>query len=355
MKKSLLALAILAATGAASAQSTVTIYGVTDVAMGQFKTGVGVAELTQTKIDSAGLSTSRWGMKGTEDLGHGLKANFVLEGGMLMDDGSQKTAGFVFDRVATVGFSGDFGAVTLGRQATPYDDLRGDTNNTFDSKVLTATKPVWEKNADVAVYTDRIDNSIVFKSASYSGFSGALGLNFGENKGTGVGGVALDANQILSLQVRYAAGPLMLGFAYQDQKAQNAATTILSASSGSTQYTLIAGTYDFGMAKLVAGYNQQKREATISVKEASDKQFQFGLEVPLSTAAKVAIGYDKTEGDVINGLGGKKGSGYSIIGQYDLSKRTALYGGWLDATAETTAGVQTGKTSTIAMGVRHKF
>lgn len=355
MKKSLIALAILAATGAAFAQSTVTIYGVTDVAMGQFKSGIGAAEVTKTKIESAGLSTSRWGMKGSEDLGDGLKANFVLEGGMLMDTGAQKTSGFVFDRVATVGISSNFGAVTLGRQATPYDDLRGDTNNTFDSKLLTTTKTVWEKSADVAAYTDRVDNAIVFKSANYGGFSGALGLSLGENKGAGVGGVTLDANQILSLQVRYAAGPLLMGFGYQDQKAQNAATTILSTSSGNTKYTLIAGSYDFGVAKLVAGYNQQKREAAIGVTEASDKQYQFGVEIPLSTAAKVAVGYDKTKGDVINGAGGKKASGYSIIGQYDLSKRTALYGGWMNTSAETAAGVETDKTTTFAVGVRHKF
>ncbi len=352
MKKSLLALAILAAAGAASAQSTVTIYGVTDVAMGQFKTGTGAAELTKTKIESAGLSTSRWGMKGSEDLGDGLKANFVLEGGMLMDTGAQKTSGFVFDRVATVGISGNFGAVTLGRQATPYDDLRGDTNNTFDSKLLTATKFVWENgntgktSADVAAYKDRVDNAIVFKSASYSGFSGALGLSLGENKTTTV-----DASQILSLQVKYAAGPLLVGLAHQVEKAQNTALT----ATGNTKYTLIAGSYDFGVAKLVTGYNQQKREAAIGVTEASDKQYQFGVEVPLSTAAKVAVGYDKSKGDVINSLGGKKASGYSIIGQYDLSKRTALYGGWLNAKSETAAGVETDKATTFAVGVRHKF
>jgi predicted porin len=345
----------LTAVGSASAQSNVTLYGVTDVAIGQFKTGVGAAELTQTKLESAGLSTSRWGMKGSEDLGGGLKANFVLEGGMLMDTGEQKTPGFVFDRVAIVGFSGGFGAVTFGRQTTPYDDLRGDTNNTFDSKLLTAGKAVWEKSADVATYTDRVDNSIVFKSANYAGFSGGLALNFGENKGVGVGGVNLDANQIVSLQVRYAAGPLLVGFGYQDEKAQNAKTTVLSASSGNTKYTLIAGSYDFGVAKLVAGYNQTKREATISVTEASDKQYQFGMEFPVSAAAKVAVGYYKTEGDIINSKGGKKGSGYSFIGQYDLSKRTSLYGGWLDASAETAAGVETAKTNTIAAGVRHKF
>ena len=346
MKKSLLALAILAATGAASAQSTVTLYGVTDVAMGQFKAGIGAAELTQTKIDSAGLSTSRWGMKGSEDLGDGLKANFVLEGGMLMDTGAQKSAGFVFDRVATVGISGTFGAVTLGRQATPYDDLRGDTNNTFDSKILTATKTVWEKSADVAAYTDRFDNAIVFKSANYSGFSASLGLNFGENKTATVA-----ASQIVSLQAKYAAGPLLVGFAHQNEKAQNAALT----ATGSTTNTLIAGSYDLGVAKLIAGFNQTKRNAIAGVTEASDKQYQFGVDVPLSAAAKVAVGYDKTEGDVINGLGGKKGSGFSIIGQYDLSKRTALYGGFMDTKAENAAGVETAKTSTFAVGVRHKF
>jgi predicted porin len=263
-----------------------------------------------------------------------------------VDTGAQKSAGFVFDRVATVGFSGDFGAVTLGRQATPYDDLRGDTNNTFDSKLLTSTKTVWDKSADVAAYTDRLDNSIVFKSGNYSGFSGSFGLNFGENKKATV-----DASQVLSLQVRYATGPLMLGFGYQDEKAQNAAFTAL----GSTKFTLIAGSYDLGMAKLIAGYNTTKREAVAGVTEASDKQFLLGVDVPLSPTAKVGFGYDKTEGDVINGLGGKKGSGFSVIGQYDLSKRTALYGGWMDTKAENAAGVETGKTTTFAAGMRHKF
>jgi predicted porin len=69
----------------------------------------------------------------------------------------------------------------------------------------------------------------------------------------------------------------------------------------------------------------------------------------------VALGYDKTEGDAINGLGGKRGSGFSIIGQDDLSKRTALYGGWMDIKAENAAGVETAKTTTFAAGMRHKF
>jgi predicted porin len=345
MKKTLVFLAALAAVGGASAQSNVTVYGVTDVAAGQFKTGIGAAAVTKTKIDSAGLSTSRWGFKGSEDLGGGLKADFKLEGGMLMDTGEMKTPGFVFDRAATVGFSGGFGAVTLGRQTLPYDDLRGDVNNTFDSKLLTSTKFTWEKNADVAGYTDRFDNSIVFKSAKYSGFSGSLGLSLGENKLTTV-----DATHAVSLQARYEAGPVLVAFGHQNEQAQNAAKT----ATGSTTNTLIAGTYDFGVVKLVAGYNTTKRDA-ILVNEAKDKQYQFGLEVPVSTAAKVAVGYSNTKGDIINGSGGKKASGYSIIGQYDLSKRTSLYGGYMDVSADSAAGVQVKKETTLAAGVRHKF
>ena len=62
--------------------------------------------------------------------------------------------------------------------------------------------------------------------------------------------------------MRYAAGPLLVGFGYQDQKAQNAATTVLSTSSGNTKYTLIAGSYDFGVAKAFAHYGQNKSTVT---------------------------------------------------------------------------------------------
>jgi len=357
MKKSLVFLAAVAAMGGASAQSSVSLYGIADVAFGQFKSGVGTAETTNIKLESSGLSSSRWGMKGSDDLGGGLKAEFVLEAGMNVDTGAQKAAGVAFDRVATVGLSGSFGAVALGRQALPYDSLWGDANNTFDNKLMNPTKSVWLSNTDVAKYKDRGDNAIVFKSAKYGGFSGSVGLALGENKGKGVGGVELGADQVLSMQARYADGPLMVGFGYQTQKSQNAATTLLSASSGNTSYMLMTGSYDLGMAKLIAGYNQTKRDATINVKEASDDQFQVGVDIPLSSTAKVGIGYATSKGDVIssNATSGKKGSGFSVVGVYDLSKRTTLYGGLLNTKAENAAGVEIDKSTAFAGGIRHKF
>ncbi|MDO9203061.1 MAG: porin, partial [Hydrogenophaga sp.] len=112
MKKSLIALAVLAASGAAMAQSSVTLYGIADVVIHKDK-GASAA------LASGGVSGSRLGFKGTEDLGGGLKANFVLEQGLQLDtgaigDGTAKTAGQAFSRQSYVGLSGGFGEVKLG-------------------------------------------------------------------------------------------------------------------------------------------------------------------------------------------------------------------------------------------------
>ena len=353
MKKSLITLAVLSFAGAASAQSSVTLYGVADLFFGQTDKGAPGKQLKQTVVDTDGLSSSRWGFKGSEDLGDGLKANFVLEGGMKVDSGEQKTAGSIFDRAATVGLSGAFGAVTLGRQATPYDALRASTNNTYDSKALTATDIVWGKDrsySEVTAYESRLSNSIAFNSANYSGFSGAAMVSFGENKGLGLKNVSVDAGQAVSLNAQYASGPLLVGMAYQAQKTQNAATTAASTGTVSTQYTLIAGSYDFGLAKLTAGYNTAKADAT----NAKDKQYQVGVTVPFSKAASVAFGYAKGKGEIA-GKDGKNGTGYSLVGVYDLSKRTTLYAGWMDTQAKSAAGAETYKNSAVAIGVRHKF
>ena len=79
MKKSLITLAVLSFAGTASAQSSVTLYGVADLFFGQMEKGTPGKQLKQTVVDTDGLSSSRWGFKGAEDLGGGLKANFVLE------------------------------------------------------------------------------------------------------------------------------------------------------------------------------------------------------------------------------------------------------------------------------------
>ena len=118
MKKSLLALAVLGAfAGAASAQSSVTVYGIVDASISSIDSG---AERT-LGMDSGNNSASRIGFKGVEDLGNGLKGEFVLENGFDVSTGesANDNAGKAFSRLAYVGLNGGFGTVRMGRQNSP--------------------------------------------------------------------------------------------------------------------------------------------------------------------------------------------------------------------------------------------
>ena len=110
MKKSLIALAAVAASGAAMAQSSVTLYGVVDTSVAYVKGDKSVSGLLNN-----GAATSRLGFRGVEDLGNGLKAEFVLEGAVSPDNGGSS---FDFKRQSTVGLAGEFGQVRLGRALT---------------------------------------------------------------------------------------------------------------------------------------------------------------------------------------------------------------------------------------------
>ena len=123
MKKSALALAVLAALSLntqAQAQSNVQVYGLMDAGV-EYVTNAGPNGGSMTRVVSGGKNTSRWGFRGTEDLGGGLKAVFNLEGGILMDTGAQD--GALFKRQANVGLEGGFGRVVIGRSFTTTYDL----------------------------------------------------------------------------------------------------------------------------------------------------------------------------------------------------------------------------------------
>ena len=117
MKKSLLALAILGAfAGAASAQTSVTLYGVVDGGIAYEDNGTAAGSVL--RVENGGQSTSRFGFKGTEDLGGGLSALFVLENGFLVGTGAMSTANVLFNRQSWVGLKGGYGTTRLGRQET---------------------------------------------------------------------------------------------------------------------------------------------------------------------------------------------------------------------------------------------
>lgn len=326
MKKTLIALAAMASMSA-FAQSSVTLYGVADVWLGSVKTDVnGVSGVRQIVLNDGGLSGSRFGLKGTEALGGGLKANFQIESGFDISNGKGSTDG-LFNRQAFVGLSGGFGEVRLGRQYTAYDELRGATNSTFDS-AFTPTGNVW--GADGSDYAGRKNNQLYYATPDFGGFSGAVGYALGEDKTA-----AFRANDTLSFHAKYANGPILAGIAYQTEKV---------ATGGSNKYTLIAGSYDFGVIKLEGGYNDGKAAGTNQPKQ---KEFQLGISAPIG-AATIAAGYAQGKTD------NTKSNGFGVAATYDLSKRTTAYTGF-ETDKTKVSGVTTVKNSLLAVGVRHRF
>ncbi|TXT38282.1 MAG: porin [Comamonadaceae bacterium] len=323
MKKSLVALAVLAASGASFAQSTVTVYGIADIFWAQTS---GTGAVTQNVLNSGGVSGSRWGLKGSEDLGGGLKANFVLENGFNIDTGA--AAGALFNRQAYVGFSGGFGEVKLGNAYTAYDDISGAANAAFDS-ALAPVSGVWTSTG----YNSNPTNNIVYATPSMSGFSGAVSYALGENKTA-----AVSASYVSSFHVKYEGGPVYVGLGYQKQQPVGA--------TASTSFTRLNGTYDLGVAKLLAGYGRVSAPAG-----AETTEWELGADVPVSAAMTLSGGFARSSDNVAAGNATRNGYGLAVA--YGLSKRTTLYGGLQSAT-KSLAGVDT-TARVVAAGVKHTF
>ncbi len=344
MKKSLIALAVLAASGAAMAQSSVTLYGIADAFVGSTKTELGNNNgQRQTNVSTSGVNGSRWGLKGSEDLGGGMKAIFTLESGFNLDTGGQKVNNSIFDRQAYVGLQSGFGTVSVGRQYSAYDNLQGATNHNYDAFTFSARGAVSANG--IVDYTNRISNSIAYATPDFGGFSGAVVYGFGENKNT-VGNVNGDATDSGSVHIKYANGPILVGYAYQQDK-----LAAIGGVQDKNKYNLLGGSYDFGVAKLTGSYNTAKNNVL------KDKEGQIGVSVPFGAAA-ISAGYarSKSEGAGVE----RTGKGYSVLATYALSKRTGLYLGAQNTKAYIPAGaalnaVAETQITTYGLGVRHSF
>ncbi len=323
MKKSLIALAVLATTGAAMAQSNVTLYGRIDTSVGSNK----VNGVSTTQLFSGNLTSTRWGLRGSEDLGGGLKAIFGLEQGFDSSNGTQ-AAGSAFDRMSIVGLSGGFGTLKLGRHDTSFDDIRdlSISSNLWDSE-FTPTKIAY--TAGVADYSSRASNQIRYESPSFGGFS--LGASYGLDEDATV------KADTTAFNLRYKAGNLDVGFGYQDQKANN------------RKYSTIGAAYNFGVARLSAGFNR----AEIRNGNEADG-FAIGVNVPMG-ALDFSVGYAYSKAENTAGATVAKGTALSAGVTYAMSKRTRLYGAFLDGEVENGAGVNTLDRRMYSVGVRHDF
>jgi len=332
MKKSLIALAVLAASGAALAQSSVTLYGRVDTSVGSIKdstkTPPNNSAVTSMFSDGkANLTASRWGMRGSEDLGGGLKAGFQLEQRFFSDTGALD--GVQFKGASFLSLSGGFGEVRLGRSTTVYDDIRALSyaSNVFDSGFTPASNGVFSSGGD---YNSRFDNKITYLSPNMGGFY--VGVDFAPDEKAGV------KEDKMALKAGYRAGPMHFALGYQDEK------TI-------ADYTALSGSYDFGVASVSAGFNM--RDAKTG--GAEDTEYTVGVNVPFGAVA-LSAGYasSKTK-KAVDPTKNVKASGFGLGATYALSKRTRAYVGFRSIEAKSNIGTKTKDETLYAAGIRHDF
>jgi predicted porin len=359
MKKSFLALALMSAfSGAAFAQSNVVIYGIADVGVQGLSTGTGKI----AKVQSGQESGSRLGFKGTEDLGGGLKANFVLEQGITLDDGAS-AQGATFGRRSFVGLSGDFGAVNVGRDKSTTFQLF-DAFDPFASGFinsgsgLSGIYSIGGQNAVLGTSAStrgRDSNSVYYYTPELGGFYGVGQYGAGEVAGNN------SVGRSLGLSLGYKIDALNVAYNYYKDNAQDA-TSATNAKSANT----ILVNYNFGVATPVFIYQKVKTDGTSAVAAVDRKIFTLGVTVPVDANGKVLATFTDVKDDSLTKVGSASTVGsakqFAIGYQYALSKRTDLYTAYArtnqDANSKGFEGLASAAGANInelTAGVRHQF
>ncbi|RQR74795.1 porin [Burkholderia sp. Bp9015] len=227
MKRYLPLVAGVVAFGAASAhaQSSVTLYGIVDAGVNYVSN---VAGHSMTSATSGTLSSSRWGLNGTEDLGGGLRAQFSLENGFDVMSGKAAQNGRLFGRHAYVGLVSDrYGSVLLGRQWDIFGDYLWQANASNRFGGVIATHPGDVDNLDSSYKTN---NAVKYLSPSFNGFSFGGVYGFGNQAGS------MSRNAMWSTGVHYQNRSLNLGAGYANFNRINTASM---DGSGAAKGTLL--------------------------------------------------------------------------------------------------------------------
>lgn len=356
MKKSLIALAVLATAGVASAQSSVTLFGIVDATL-----AVGNGSIAdRTQLTNSGYNSSRLGFRGTEDLGGGMSASFWLEAGLNNDNGtggSNNTnnqasgavangGGLNFNRRSTVSLAGGFGEIRLGRDYTPqfwnltvFDPFG--TNGVGSTQTLGSII-----TGQTAV---RASNSIgYFLPGKLGGLYGQVQYYMGENASNATNATTAvnisDDGTGYGLRIGYAAGPLNIALA-------TSKTTFRLADVNQSN---LGAQYDFGMAKLMAHMSKD------SAGNVDATGYLVGALIPVG-AGEIRLAYSQHEAEA--GAANPSSTKIAVGYVHNLSKRTALYTTFANVknkggAAAALNGSVTAPNSTSKgydFGVRHSF
>ena len=347
MKRSLIALAALAVVGAASAQSSVTLFGVVDatVAIGNGDTA------NKTQLTNSGYNSSRFGVRGVEDLGGGLKASFHLEAGVNNDNGAGaatndnnqaavsttigRTQGLTFNRKSVVSLMGGMGEIRLGRDYTPQF-WSFTVFDPFGTNGVGTTQALNSSGGGQTIV--RASNSLAWLSPNWGGFGIWAQTYFGENLST----AASQAGDGSAVRLTYDNGPLSLALAY--------AKTTTSASTD-VQTTNVAGSYNLGVAQLMGFWN---KDANTGVADVTG--YTLGALIPAGPGT-VRVSFSNSDN------GTAKTDKFALGYVYDFSKRTSVYGTFASLSnsggaAQALNGAVTpanGSSTGFDLGIKHTF
>jgi predicted porin len=332
MKRSILFASLSLMSLIACAQSSVTLFG-------EIKAGVAVGNKGTTPLDGSSATdktalndySSVWGLSGKEDLGGGMYAGFDLVSFFNLDSGTLGGGGALFDSRALVKLGGGFGEISFGRALTPASLF-----------VLFADPWYWDGSAaqvgwqiHQANYLStgflRTNNTIRYASPNLGGLTFNLAFSPSEK--------AKGASDDIGASIKYAAGPLWIGAAYDQSNG-----FFLTPSPTKNHVALVAGSYDFGVIKPMATFTSSE------VDGRKYKSYSVAATAPVGPNGLLKASYGHLD-DFDTSTVAKEGlNRYSFGYQHNLSKRTNLFAQFSQAKAKTRTA-----TNTFEFGINHNF
>ena len=377
-KKSLAAIAVLGTAAGFACAADVTLYGVVDEGFVFNQTKVEKATGATEKTNSFGLesgvsASSRFGLKGSEDLGNGLKVGFKLENGFRADSGELKSSSRIFDREASVTLSGDFGALSMGRMggvgSSAGVDAVYSTADAFDGG---------DNNVLGLAISDRYDNMVQYQTPVFAGVQGTFQYSFKQDnkdeKFTEAREGSAAANRYMGAALNGSFGPVqaVLGYEFFNY-ASNNGSVAYDVEDGQIVY--LGGNYDCGFAKtfVMAQYfkdlsgNQLNAVSNDVFDGAAGAYEGYGLHLGTQFAALAGdftVGAYYVDGNTVAATAAEERDltyyGVGARYEYALSKRTGLYTG-VGYGKTTLDAANAGEHDTVAKvtqayaGLVHKF
>jgi len=348
-KKLVSVLSFALGTNAAFAQSSLTIYGIADAAIVHERGGVGG---NVNKITNGGVSASRIGFRGNEELGDGMSAFFTLENGYRIDNGEVDAAGTLFNRQAFVGLKTRAGAVSIGRQYTPWHQTLGQVADPFVTGYAGTSKNLFPDSGTNV----RTSNTIQYTAPVIQGFTAELAYSFGEQASSSKIGRQMGAS------IGYASGKLAVRYAYNSKNTDVVGSPgIAPISRGDSTNHLIAANYNVTVLKLHAAYGRDKGFNSAPIQNPNNpfdgvrptpstnsNAMLLGLSAPVPGGIVIASVMRKDDRTNVD----QDARAWGVAYVYALSKRSTLYTSYGAVVNENGAGYTVGSNGETGSGDR---